>query len=68
MVRIALDCNQRRDLGGVAGRDALLAEVTRIRQEDLRLIQPYGIGLHLLDHRLDLFLVVGRLGDVGNED
>ncbi len=68
MVPIAFDRNQRRDLDGVTGRDVLLAEVTRIRQESVWLVQSCGIGLHLLHHRLDLLLVVGGLGDMRDED
>ncbi len=67
VVFIALGGDQRLDSGRFAGVDVSFAEVTRVGQALLGLVEALGQVLQLLEHRRHLLLVVGRLHDLRHQ-
>ena len=59
-MRLPARSNQRLDPGRGAEHHIGVAEVTIVRQQDFRLAEVLGQSVELVQHRLDLLLVVGR--------
>jgi hypothetical protein len=67
VVLVARNGDQRLDPGGLAGIDGRGAKVPGVGRELLGTVQALGQRLNLLKHWRYLLLVVGRLGDLGDQ-